>query len=301
VTRVVTLGEGLAVLRTTEVGSLAQLSQLQVGTGGAEGNVAVGLARLGVPVTWLGRVGDDGLGRRVARELRAEGVDVVAIVDGAAPTGLLLKESPTPGSTVITYHRAGSAGSRLTPDDLALLPLQQGDVLHLTGITPALSASARATVFAALDLADAVGATISYDVNHRSRLWSTEEAMPVHREIAARAHLLFASDDEVELLGGVEAPELVITRGAAGASALRDGRLVEQAAVPLASVVDTVGAGDAFVAGYLAELVSGSSVEQRLLTGVRTGAAACLHPGDWEGAATRADLAAVAGGDPVQR
>ncbi len=300
-TRVVTLGEGLAVLRTTEVGSLAQLSQLQVGTGGAEGNVAVGLARLGVPVTWLGRVGDDGLGRRVARELRAEGVDVVAIVDGAAPTGLLLKESPTPGSTVITYHRAGSAGSRLTPDDLALLPLQQGDVLHLTGITPALSASARATVFAALDLADAVGATISYDVNHRSRLWSTEEAMPVHREIAARAHLLFASDDEVELLGGVEAPELVITRGAAGASALRDGRLVEQAAVPLASVVDTVGAGDAFVAGYLAELVSGSSVEQRLLTGVRTGAAACLHPGDWEGAATRADLAAVAGGDPVQR
>ena len=300
-TRVVTLGEGLAVLRTTEVGSLAQLAQLQVGTGGAEGNVAIGLARLGVPVTWLGRVGDDGLGRRVARELRAEGVDTVAIVDPSAPTGLLLKESPTPGTTAITYYRAGSAGSRLSPDDLSLLALERGDVLHLTGITPALSASARDTVFAALDLADTVGATISYDVNHRSRLWSAEEATPVHRAIAARAHLLFASDDELPLLGAVAVDELVVTRGAAGASTLRDGITTEQAAVPLAAVVDTVGAGDAFVAGYLAELVSGSSIEQRLLTGVRTGAAACLHPGDWEGAATRRDLARSTNGDPVHR
>jgi len=300
-TRVVTFGEGLAVLRTTEVGSLAQLSQLQVGTGGAEGNVAIGLARLGVPVTWLGRVGDDGLGRRVARELRAEGVDVVAVVDPIAPTGLLLKESPTPGTTVITYHRAGSAGSRLSTDDLAQLPLQAGDLLHLTGITPSLSPSARDTVFAALDLAEAVGATVSYDVNHRSRLWSTEEAAPVHRAIAARAQLVFASDDELELLGDLAVPELVVTRGSAGASTLRDGTLVEQAAVPLAAVVDTVGAGDAFVAGYLAELMSGASIEQRLLTGVRTGAAACLHPGDWEGAATRVDLDRTITADPVHR
>ena len=300
-TRVVTFGEGLAVLRTTEVGSLAQLSQLQVGTGGAEGNVAIGLARLGVPATWLGRVGDDGLGRRVARELRAEGVNVVAIVDPGAPTGLLLKESPTPGTTAITYHRAGSAGSRLTPDDLAQLPLQQGDILHLTGITPSLSPSARDTVFAALDLAERVGATVSYDVNHRSRLWTAQDAAPVHRAIAARSQVVFASDDELELLGDVTVPELVVTRGAAGASTLRGGRLVEQAAIPLAAVVDTVGAGDAFVAGYLAELASGSPVKQRLLTGVRTGAAACLHPGDWEGAATRDDLDRDLSADPVHR
>ena len=299
--RVVTFGEGLAVLRTSEVGSLAQLSQLQVGTGGAEGNVAIGLARLGVPVTWLGRVGDDGLGRRVARELRAEGVDVVAIVDSSAPTGLLLKETPTPGTTAITYHRAGSAGSRLSPDDLAQLALGGGDHLHLTGVTPALSASARDTVFAALDLAEAVGAVVSYDVNQRSRLWSAEEAAPVHRAIAARAHTVFASEDELPLLGEVEVPELVVTRGAAGASTRINGRLVEQAAIPLSAVVDTVGAGDAFAAGYLAERLAGSSVEQRLLTAVRTGAAACLHPGDWEGAATHADLDRASIGDPVHR
>lgn len=136
--RVVTLGEALGVLRTASLGSLAQLDTLAVGTGGAEGNVAVGLARLGTPVTWLGRVGDDGLGRRVARELRAEGVDVVAIVDGGAPTGLLLKETPVPGRTLVTYHRAGSAGSRLEPADLDGLDLAAGDILHLTGITPAL-------------------------------------------------------------------------------------------------------------------------------------------------------------------
>ena len=289
------------MLRTTELGSLAQLSQLAVGTGGAEGNVAIGLARLGVPVTWLGRVGDDGLGRRVTRELRAEGVDVVAIVDEDAATGLLLKESPQPGTTLVTYHRTGSAGSRLTPGDLAALPLEQGDVLHLTGVTPALSASARDTVFAALDLADAVGATISYDVNQRSKLWSAAEAAPVHQAIAARADLLFASEDELPLLGGVTAAEFVVTRGAGGASTVRDGQRTEQAAITLQTVVDTVGAGDAFVAGYLAELVAASPIAQRLLTAVQTGAAACLHPGDWEGAATRANLARTATADPVHR
>jgi 2-dehydro-3-deoxygluconokinase len=301
VTRVVTLGEGLAVLRTDQLGSLAQLPLLQVGTGGAEGNVAIGLARLGVPVTWLGRVGDDGLGRRVARELRAEGVDVVALVDASASTGLLLKESPRPGATVVTYYRAGSAGSRLAPSDLDSLPLTEGDILHLTGITSALSPSARETVFAALDLAEQVGATISYDVNQRSKLWSAEEAAPVHHAIASRADLVFASDDELALLGAVEPRELVVTKGAAGAETRTREGVVSQAAIPLPTVVDTVGAGDAFVAGYLAEVVAASPVAQRLLTAVQTGAAACLHPGDWEGAATRADLARSAAGDPVHR
>lgn len=313
--RVVTLGEALGVLRTASLGSLAQLDTLAVGTGGAEGNVAVGLARLGTPVTWLGRVGDDGLGRRVARELRAEGVDVVAIVDGGAPTGLLLKETPVPGRTLVTYHRAGSAGSRLEPADLDGLDLAAGDILHLTGITPALSATASETVDRALELAETVGATISYDVNHRSRLWGDRDAAAVHRRIAARADLVFAGDDEAALLapGAGDAAaraeaiaalgpsEVVVKLGAAGALARLDGVETRIPAVELDVVVDTVGAGDAFVAGYLAERLRGLGVEERLATAVRTGAAACLHPGDWEGAATRADIVAVLGDDPVSR
>jgi 2-dehydro-3-deoxygluconokinase len=313
--RVVTFGEALGVLRTDQLGSLAHLGTLTVGTGGAEGNVAIGLARLGAAVTWLGRVGYDALGRRVTRELRAEGVEVVEIVDDGAPTGLLLKQSPRPGHTDVTYYRAGSAGSRLVPADLDALELAAGDILHLTGITPALSASASDTVDRALDVADAAGATISYDVNHRSRLWGDRDAAAVHRRIAARAQLVFAGEEEAELLapGGGDPStwaaaitalgptEVVITRGAAGALALVDGRELSRPALKVDLVVDTVGAGDAFVAGYLAERLLGRDVATRLETGMGTGAAACQHSGDWEGAPTRADLAALRGHDPVSR
>lgn len=313
--RVVTFGEGLGVLRADGIGSLAHVGTLTVGTGGAEGNVAIGLARLGAPVTWLGRVGDDALGRRVARELRAEGVEVVAIVDDGAPTGLLLKETPSPGRTVVTYYRAGSAGSHLAPADLDVLDLAAGDILHLTGITPALSASASDTVDRALDLAEAAGATISYDVNHRSKLWRDRDAVATHRRIAARAHLVFAGEEEAELLapGGGDPSaraaaiaalgpaEVVIKRGAAGVLVLVDGTELRRPAVPVDLVVDTVGAGDAFVAGYLAERLAGRDLAACLDTALSVGAAACRHPGDWEGAPTRAELAASPDHDPVTR
>ncbi|AYF98390.1 sugar kinase [Protaetiibacter intestinalis] len=311
--RLVTLGEALGVLRTPGIGTLARLDTLTVGTGGAEGNVAIGAARLGAAVTWIGRVGDDGLGQRILRELRAEGVEVRAAVDTAA-TGLLLKETPTPGRTRVTYHRAGSAGSRLSPADLDGLALGAHDILHLTGITPALSVSAAAAVRHAAELARAAGATVSYDVNHRAALWAPAEAVPVHRELVALADIVFAGDDEARLVLGSDSrdPEVlarglaalgpreaVVKLGEAGAVALVDGRLLRRDAIPVPTVVDTVGAGDAFVAGYLAERLAGAPPEERLALAVATGAAACLHPGDWEGAPTRAEL--CTDGDPVIR
>nr|WP_155842993.1 sugar kinase [Agromyces luteolus] len=312
-----TLGEGLGVLRTRGLGSLAHESDLVVGTGGAEGNVAIGLARLGAPVTWLGRVGDDGLGTRVVRELRAEGVHVVAPVDAAA-TGLLIKETPTPGRTAVTYHRAGSAGSRLSPGDLDLVDVGAFDLLHVTGITPALSSTARDAIDTAVDLARAAGVPVSFDVNHRSSLWpDTAAASAAYRSIATRAGLVFAGVDEAELVigqvGADASPadlaraiaelgpaEVVVKLGEQGAIALVDGEAHERTAVPV-TVVDTVGAGDAFVAGYLAARLAGEGVDGRLDLAVRTGAAACTHPGDWEGFPTRRDLERRLGDDPVSR
>ncbi|GGI44042.1 2-dehydro-3-deoxygluconokinase [Agromyces flavus] len=313
---VLTIGEGLGVLRTRGFGSLAHEPDLVVGTGGAEGNVAIGLARLGTPVTWLGRVGDDGLGTRVVRELRAEGVAVVAPVDPAAATGLLIKESPSPGRTVVTYHRAGSAGSRLSPSDLEPVDLEGFDLLHVTGITPALSASARAAIDAAVDGARAAGVRVSFDVNHRRSLWpDAAAAAECYRSLASRADLVFAGDEEAALVTGLAdaAPaalaraiaglgptEVVVKLGDRGALALGDGAVAERPAVPV-GVVDTVGAGDAFVAGYLAARLAGEPVAARLDLAVRTGAAACTHPGDWEGFPTRRDLDRRPGQDPVAR
>ncbi|MGN6325415.1 sugar kinase [Pseudolysinimonas sp.] len=308
----VTFGEALGVVRGRE---LSRASTAELGTGGAEANVAMAAARSGTPATWLGRVGDDAFGRRVVRELRAEGVTVIARIDPLAPTGLLIKELHPGARTSVSYYRRGSAGSRLDLDDVAALPLTPTTLLHVTGITPALSPEAREATLTAVDRARALGATVSFDVNHRSRLWSAEEASPVHRDLAERADILITGLDEVGLLlprwsGGSAADavdalgaaghhHVIVTAGGAGVAAAEDGERESAEAVPV-EVVDTVGAGDAFVGGYLAGLLRGDPLAERLRRGAVLGAAACRHPGDWEGAT---DLAGVgdADGDPVIR
>ncbi|MEP6480835.1 MAG: sugar kinase [Rhodoglobus sp.] len=312
--RVVTFGETMALARASAVGSLAYVNQLDLGIGGAESNVAIGLARLGASATWIGRVGADSLGDRVLRELRGEGLDVRAIVDPGAPTGFMLKEHRTADATRVLYYRAASAGSRLAPADLVDADIASAALLHVTGITPALSSSAAAATTAAIDQAVAAGVPVSFDVNHRSSLWGDRDASAVYRAIAERSTMVFAGEDEARLLApsattalelarGVAAlgpAEVIIKLGAQGALALVDGSEYRQAAVPIRPV-DTVGAGDAFVAGYLAEYLLGLPVAARLTTAVATGAFACLNPGDWEGFARRDELGLLGASEPVIR
>lgn len=313
---VVTLGETMALVRTTELGSLRHADSLAFGIGGAESNVAIGLARLGVDTSWLGRVGDDSLGERVIREIRGEAVDVRAIVDADAATGLMVKERPSAASTAVHYYRAGSAGSRLRPADLPERWVEAGSLLHVTGITPLLSESARMTVHAAIDRARAAGTTVSFDINYRSALASPATAGPVLREIAERADLVFGGDEEFGILypdfasadaaaqlrdAGCattilkQGPEGATVFGADGASAAAGGFAIDP--------VDTVGAGDAFVAGYLSGMLSGLDVEATLRRANACGAMACLVPGDWKAAPTLRDLDRFLTGDsdPVRR
>ncbi len=170
---VLTMGEGLGIIRARDVGSLATANEMVLGTGGAEANVAIGLARLGTAATWLGCVGDDPIGARVTRELRAEGVEVVARVDRDASTGVIIKSTPSVGRTHVMPYRTGSAGSRLEVDDLDLVDVSRYAVVHVTGITPALSPSAAAAVAELMSRAREAGVLVSVDVNHRSRLWAT--------------------------------------------------------------------------------------------------------------------------------
>lgn len=312
--RVVTLGETMALLRPDEVGSIADIDRLRIGVGGAESNVAIGLARLGADVTWLGRVGADGFGERVVRELRGEGVDVIGVVDAEAPTGLMIKEHATTDSTrPVVYYRAGSAGSRLSAGDLPALGIPDATLLHVTGITPALSESAQDAVLTAIGIATDAGVPISFDVNHRAPLWRDRDAVETYRAIAGRSTIVFAGLDEAGLLIGDELDagaaaeaiaelgpsQVVIKLGADGCLALIDGELHEVPAVAV-QVVDTVGAGDAFVAGYLAELLAGRPAEARLATAVTTGAFACTSPGDWEGFPRRDQLDLLAS-DGIKR
>jgi 2-dehydro-3-deoxygluconokinase len=280
-------------------------SVLPVGIGGAESNVAIGLARLEVPVTWISRVGDDAFGSLVTREIRAEGVRVLAAVDVGAPTGLMVKEQSQGTPRRVRYDRHGSAASRLTLADLGAAAITDARVLHLTGITAALSATALDTVRAAVAIARSAGTLVSFDVNYRSALWPPGRAATVLAELCRSADLVFAGIDEAALVLGDTTPgdpealgkalrtlgarTVVIKLGAAGALAVTDDETVN-APTDAVDVVDPVGAGDAFVAGYLSALVEGLSVTDCLRRGNQIGGAVCQVPGDWEGLPTRDEL-----------
>lgn len=310
---VLTFGETMALMRADQVGPLAHASTLSLGIGGSESNVAIGLQRLGVQAVWCGRVGADSLGNLVEREIRAEGVDVRIAVDPSAPTGLMIKERRTPATQRVSYYRAGSAGSGITPSDIDEQLISGAELLHVSGITPALSPQAEATLRYTVDVAKAHNVTVSFDLNFRGSLWSADDARNVYRDIIPLADIVFAGDDEAAIAVGAGEPEeltrriaalgpsqAVIKLGADGALALIDGTLFRQEAVTV-DAVDTVGAGDAFVAGYLAELVTGRGPQDRLKTATATGAFACLVPGDWEGFPLRHELSILQTREPVSR
>jgi 2-dehydro-3-deoxygluconokinase len=297
-----TFGETMGLVSADDIGLIGYVRSFSYGIGGAESNVAVGVARLGGAATWLGRVGRDATGDLIERRLRAEGVRTLAIRDDAF-TGLMVRYRRTGESTNVDYHRAGSAGSRLGQADIPVAELESAAIVHVTGITPALSGSARAAVFQAVETARAAGVPVSLDVNYRGKLWSRFDAAPVLRDLASRADVVFAGPDEAALFLGDEAPltglaalgpsEVVVKDGRRGCAALIDGERYELPALRV-TVVDPVGAGDAFVAGYLADRMAGAGPHDRLRTAIAAGAFAVTVPGDCEGLPYRAELTGAA-------
>ncbi|MGO2558663.1 sugar kinase [Brachybacterium sp.] len=316
--RVVTVGETMALMRTSVNGSLAHLPTVDVALGGAESNLAIGLCRLGVPSAWVSRVGDDPLGTRVVREIRGEGVDVHCAIDPQRPTGLMVKSRPTAATTRVDYYRSGSAASALAPMDLPDGLIENAELLHVSGLTSLLSPDAHLTVVTAVKRAVAAGVKVSLDVNFRSRLGTRERLATLLGDVLEHVDVLFGGPEELSILApdaeeavprtllhalARKGREAVVKLGPDGAAALTDGQLHE-APGHVVDVVDTVGAGDAFVAGYLSARLDGLAVPQRLARANACGALACTTPGDWEGAPRLRELDALLsgrGGDPVSR
>ncbi|MFI0901341.1 sugar kinase [Streptomyces sp. NPDC020983] len=304
-TEVLTFGEAMASLRTPGPLRLGGAAQLSVA--GSESNVAIGLARLGHDVAWAGVVGDDEPGALVRRTLRAEGVGTRFVRTAAgAFTGFVAFDRPAYDITRVSYHRAGSAGSTLTADEcVAALTAAAPALLHLTGITPALSPTAREATLTAARTARAAGVRVTFDVNHRARLWSRAQAEPVLRELIASVDTVFASEDELPLLSPSADPaadllargvaEVVVTAGAAGARCHTPDGTVSRPALPV-TVVDSVGAGDAFVSGYLSAVLDALPPQDRLTRATASGAFCVGGRGDWESLPTRDDLALLARG-----
>lgn len=268
---VLCVGEALIAL-TPIRGSLREATQLSVSAAGAELNVAVHLARQGLRARFAGRVGDDPFGQRLRDVLRHEGVDDGPLeVDPDLPTGVYAKD-PAATGTAVLYYRSGSAATRMSR--LPRGALQGVDLVHLSGITPALSPECDALV---ARLLDAPGLVTSFDVNHRAGLWPAAEAAPRLLELAGRAGTVFVGLDEAARLWDVATPadvrallpdvtELVVKDSSIEATAFTpEGTWVEPA-LPV-EVVEPVGAGDAFAAGYLSARRRGKQPDAALRRG----------------------------------
>jgi 2-dehydro-3-deoxygluconokinase len=289
-TPVLTIGETMVMVTPAEPGDLATAERFRLDVGGAESNVASHLVRAGVPAAWAGAVGDDVLGRRLLATLAGRGVDVsLARIDPDAPTGVYFKD-PGPDGTRVLYYRRGSAASRLGPAFAEGLPLDRAPLVHLSGVTAALSASCRELLDVVLAARRATGAPVSFDVNYRPGLWSPEEAAGPLLALARACDLVFVGRDEAEVLWGRASPSsirellpdlrLVVKDGPAGAYVFHSGQ-TSFAPAELVEVVEPVGAGDAFAAGFLAAGLAGAEPAAALVAGHRAAARALASMTDY--------------------
>lgn len=306
---VTTFGETMALITAPQIQPLRHATSLGLSTGGAESNTVIGLRRLGHQASWMGRVGDDEFGLRVLSDVRGEGVDTShATVDPTAPTGLMVRSQRTASMTGVTYYRAQSAGSMVSPDVINLDTIAQSRVLYLTGITPALSPSAREACFVAVEHARSSETVVCFDPNYRSRLWSTDEAVRCFNDLAALSDVVLVGGDEAKMMCSstdpsvlkaalvLQATDIVVRQGAGKVSAVIEDESYARTSETV-DVVDLVGAGDAFAAGYISGLLDGQSPEERLDLASRVAAIAVSTNGDWEGLPSRSELDSLSESD----
>jgi 2-dehydro-3-deoxygluconokinase len=304
---VLCLGETMSLVAPSAPLPLEQAPTFTLSTGGAESNVAIHLAALGHRVGWASRVGADPLGRRMVATIAAAGVDTGLVeVHPEAPTGVYFKD-PGPRGTEVYYYRAGSAASTMDESFLADELLDAPRLLHISGITPALSDGCDRLVRRLLTRQRRV--QVSFDVNYRPALWSVEQAAPRLRELAQLADVVFVGLDEAATLWGVETAEdvrklldapgtVVVKDGAVAAYALGAETVVVSA--PKVDVVEPVGAGDAFAAGYLSGVLRGEDGVRCLRLGHVLAAHSLLSTEDHMALPDRGALAEWLGYDEQQ-
>lgn len=306
--RVVTAGETMLLGVSARPGRLRHTPTLELKIAGAESNVAIALCRLEVSAGWVGYLSDDEVGQLVLDRIRAEGVDTSRVRRlSGYPTGLYLREYLR-GNVSAYYYRKGSAASTMAQGAFDPEYLEGARFLHLTGITPTLSSSCKEFVRWAADEARGHGVWVSFDVNFRSKLWSSEEARRFIEGILSRVDILFVGDEEASAiwgeggeellrkLAGMGPREVVLRRGKEGSQALVEGELVEQPSFEVTEV-DPVGAGDAFVAGYLAGHLWELDPKESLRVANAMGSYSVMTLGDYEGLPGRKELEMLLGGN----
>lgn len=313
---VVTIGESMVQLTPTRTGLLRYASRFERFVAGAASNVAIGLTRLGHSAGWVSRVGKDEFGECVKFNVQGEGVDVSNVTyDGEARTGIYFKERRQPDVTRVHYYRDGSAASRLSPDDIDPTYFSKASHVHLTGIMPALSSTCREAIWKVLHLADDRGLHVSLDPNIRQRLWTEEEAREVLLQMLPYTDLVLASAHEAQLLSDetsfeeaahflkeVGPSQVVVRCGEEGALGLNASGEIERSPGISVEVVEEVGAGDAFNAGFLSGQLRGWNLGASLYLGNILGGLATTVTGDVEALPTWDEVQSYLDGEePIMR
>ncbi|WEG13685.1 sugar kinase [Pullulanibacillus sp. KACC 23026] len=320
-TDVVTIGESMVLFQPLGEKGIRYEPLYTKSLAGAESNVALALTRLGKKVSWISKLGPDPFGDFILATLAGEGVDVSHVKrDGEAPTAVYFKDVKSFGDPTVYYYRKHSAASRLEPSDVQEEWFSGSRHLHMTGITPALSESAALSVRKAMEVAKEMGLSISFDPNLRRKLWDEEEARQTLLSLIPLCDVFLPGLDEAEFLLGKRSVEeygeaflqmgakvVVLKLGAEGSIGFIDGEAVEQAPYRVSHVVDSVGAGDAFAAGFLSvyldedSFVTTPSLRKALARANQLGALATQFKGDWEGIPSISELNAIESGNEVKR
>lgn len=307
---VLTAGEALVVLAAEVPGALEEVERFRRFSAGAELNVAIGLARLGMRVGFMSRVGDDAFGRFLLATMEREGLSrQLVAIDPMRSNGFMLKSLAGGGADpVIEYYRRGSAASAMDAGDLARAAPAAARHVHLTGILPALSAGCRELALVLAKTARAHGRRVSFDPNLRPRLWASHDDMVATvNALAAQADLVLPGLAEGRLLTGRDraddiadsyldlgAGAVVVKLGAQGAyCADRSGLRAYVPGVLAERVVDTVGAGDGFAVGVISGLLDGLALEAAVSRGNAIGARVVQFPGDSDGLPNRREFEAL--------
>ena len=270
--RVLAFGETMLMFAPPEHELIEHSEQFRAFIGGSEVNVAVGLERMGIHAGWVGKLPRNALGRKVVNGIRRYGVDTAGVVwadEGRVGT-FYIERGAKPRPTKTIYDRAGSTITTLTADELDWDAIGQAEWLHLTGITPALSATCRRNTPEILKRARARGVKVSIDLNYRSKLWSPTEAHAAWLELMPYVNLIIATEPDAAILLGktldredtlqrlfeAHRPEAVaMTCGGDGSIAFDGDSVVAFPSFPL-EPVNRLGAGDAFDAGLLYGLIT---------------------------------------------
>jgi len=294
---VITIGDGMIAMCPLKKGPIIFSDTFERKIGGAELNVAIGCSRLGLKSGWISRLGNDDFGKHILKTVRGEDVDTseIKLVD-EYPTSVYFREVLADGSSRSFYYREKSPTSTMNCEDLNEEYFKNAKILHITGVFPSINKNNQKVILEAVKLAKKFNLIVSFDPNIRLKMWTREEAKSFIEKLLPNVDILLIGDEEIEILLGETTIEdaiktfhnygiekVVVKKGAKGAIGSDGKNVYDVEAIKPKALVDTVGAGDGFAAGFLTALLKGQTLENCVRFANAVGSLVVGVEGDNEG------------------